>query len=36
MKKMYGGELVHKLLEDWSTPYSYSIVTLADVRRKHR
>lgn len=36
MKKMYGGELVHKLLEDWSIPYSYSIVTLADVRRKHR
>lgn len=36
MKKMYGGESVHKLLEDWSTVYSHKIVTLADVRRKHR
>lgn len=36
MKKMYGGESVHKLLEDWSTIYSHKIVTLADVRRKHR
>lgn len=36
MKKMYGGELIHKLLEDWSTVYSHKIVTLADVRRKHR
>lgn len=36
MKKMYGGESVHKLLEDWTTIYSHKIVTLADVRRKHR
>lgn len=36
MKKMYGGESVHKLLEDWSTVYSHKIVTLADVRRKHK
>ena len=36
MKKMYGGELVHKLLEDWVISYNHRIVTLADVRRKHR
>ena len=36
MKKMYGGELVHKLLEDWAISYNHRIVTLADVRRKHR
>lgn len=36
MKKMCGGESVHKLLEDWTTACNHSIVTLADVRRKHR
>lgn len=36
MKKMYGGESVYKLLEDWTTACNHSIVTLADVRRKYR
>ena len=36
MKKMYGGELVHKLLDDWAISYPHRIITLTDVRRKHR
>lgn len=36
MKKLYGNDTIHSLLKDWSSPRNFDVVTLADVRRKHR